>query len=434
MLKHIAIVLVAAAAPLAAGSSGSAGQREPPPALRAGAARVDITPAADAALPMSGYASRTDGFSAIHDNLHARAIVVEDGRGGRAAIVTLEIIGVHEALWQAATARLEREAGIPRDHILLAAVHTHAAPTLAPTATMTPAEAQQRAEYSRKVEDAVVAAVKSARGALQPATIGYGLGKAHVNTNRRARNGEGGWMLGNNPDGVSDKTVAVIRFDNMKGEPIAVVTNYSVHATVLGAANRQISGDLAGAASRAVERHYGGAVVAPWTSAAAGDQDPLYRVGTDFRNVTALGQILGDEAIKTADGIRTSSPRARIVGKQTVVSCPGKRTTQNPAPGKPYTFEDADAVPLRLSLLAINDIAFAGVSGEVLTNIGLRLKRESPFNRTVMVTHCNGSAGYLPDDAAYEQVSYEITASRVKPGCAERAIVDGFLEMMSALF
>lgn len=89
---------------------------------------------------------------------------------------------------------------------------------------------------------------------------------------------------------------------------------------------------------------------------------------------------------------------------------------------------------IRLSLLVIKDIAIAGVSGEVLTNISLRLKRESPFNRTVMVTHANGSSGYLPDDAAYDQVSYEITATRVKRGCAENAIVNGFLEMMSPFF
>lgn len=434
MLKHVSLWLLALATPFTCGLQASAGQREESPsALRAGAARVVITPAPDAALPMSGYASRTEGFTAVHDNLHARAIVLGDAGGPRAAIVTLEIIGVHEAFWDRVTARLQRETGIARDHILLAAVHTHAAPTLAAAAGTAPEAAQQRAEYSRTVEDAVVAAVRNAQGALQPARIGFGGGRAHVNTNRRARNGEGGWMLGNNPDGVSDKTVAVVRLDNLKGEPIAVLTNYSVHATVLGSANRQISADLPGAASRAVERHYGGGVVAPWTSGAAGDQDPLYRVGTDFRNVTALGHILAEEVIRVADDI-TPSPRARIVGMQKMVTCPGKRTVQSPARNKPYIVEDADPVPIRLSLLVINDVAFAGVGGEVLTNIGLRLKHESPFNRTMMVTHCNGSSGYLPDDAAYEQVSYEITAARVKPGCAEGAIVNGFLEMMARLF
>jgi len=47
-----------------------------------------------------------------------------------------------------------------------------------------------------------------------------------------------------------------------------------------------------------------------------------------------------------------------------------------------------------------------------------------------MVTHANGSSGYIPNDAAFEQVSYEITTSRLKPGCAENAIVNGFLNLM----
>ena len=82
----------------------------------------------------------------------------------------------------------------------------------------------------------------------------------------------------------------------------------------------------------------------------------------------------------------------------------------------------------------LNDVAIAGVSGEVLTNISLRLKKESPFTRTMMVTHCNGSSGYIADDAAYDQVSYEIITTRVKRGYAEHAIVNGFVEMMSEVF
>ena len=54
----------------------------------------------------------------------------------------------------------------------------------------------------------------------------------------------------------------------------------------------------------------------------------------------------------------------------------------------------------------------------------------TPFTRTMMVTHANGSSGYLPDDDAYKNVSYEIVTSRVKPGCAEAAIVNGLVEMI----
>jgi neutral ceramidase len=419
-------VLLAFQAPPSPSGSPQAG------VLRAGAAKGDITPVPDAALPMSGYGSRTDGFKAIHDPLNVRAIVVDDG-ATQAAVIGCEVIGISATFWEEIVTRLTTETKIPRDHILLASVHTHAAPAIGTYDEPAEGEvAKRRAEYVRKFEDAIVAAVRHAQAGLQPAKVGFGTGKANVNTNRRAPDGSGGWMLGSNPDDVSDKTVAVIKFERPSGEPIAIFTNYAVHGTVLGPANLQISADLPGAISRVVESHYRDAVVSPWTSGAAGDQDPIYRVGTDFKNVAALGQLVGEEVIRVADGIKTSS-RGHIRGLQKVVTCPGKRTVQTPGSGE-YKTEDADPVAIRLSLLVINDLAIAGVSGEVLTNIGLRLKRDSPFNRTILVTHCNGSSGYLPDDAAYDRLSYEVIATHVKRGCADNAIVDGLVDMMSTLF
>jgi neutral ceramidase len=419
-ISDILILWISAAALTAAETGG----------LRAGAAKVDITPAADASLQMSGYASRTAGFKGVHDDLSARAIVVDDG-ATQAAIVSCEVIGLSNAFWEKMTERIMHETGISRDNLMLASVHTHAAPS---TGVYGGGQlAPNQAAWVAKLENAILESVRQAKARLQPARIGFGTGTAKVNTNRRARNGEGGWMLGNNPDGVSDKTVAVIKFETLDGKPIAILSNYGVHGTVLGPNNLQISSDLPGATSRYVEQHYGGKAISLWTSGTAGDQDPIYRVGTDFQNVAALGAILGEEVARVADAIKATS-RARIHGMQRVVTCPGKRTVQAPGPGREYKFEDSDPVPIRLSFLVINDIAIAGVSGEVLTNIGLRLKRESPFNRTIMITHCNGSSGYLADDAAYDQVSYEILTTRAKRGCAEGAIVNGLLDMMGQLF
>jgi hypothetical protein len=78
----------------------------------------------------------------------------------------------------------------------------------------------------------------------------------------------------------------------------------------------------------------------------------------------------------------------------------------------------------------LSNIALAGVSGEVFTKIYWRLEKGSPFSHTVMITHANGSSGYIPDDAAFDDVSYEITTSHLKPGCAETGIVNGFLTLL----
>jgi hypothetical protein len=255
-------------------------------------------------------------------------------------------------------------------------------------------------------------------------------------------------VLGSNPQGVSDKTLAVVKFDALDGKPIAFLINYPVHAVVMSAANLDVSGDLAGATSRYVERHYGceepgrprsdagSALSAPvpgttpiaiWTSGAAGDQNAISLArASDFTMVEGLGRLLADEAIRVAAKIRTS-PRGRLRAAQTVVTCPGQKASGTP---QQYKFEDAEPANIRLSLVLLNDIALAGVSGEVLTSIGLRLKRESPLAHTIMVTHANGLSGYIPDDAAYDQVSYEILSSRFKRGCAENAIVGGFLDMI----
>jgi hypothetical protein len=66
-----------------------------------------------------------------------------------------------------------------------------------------------------------------------------------------------------------------------------------------------------------------------------------------------------------------------------------------------------------------------------MTMINEHLKKQAGSVHTVMVTHANGSSGYIPDDAAFEQISYEITTSHLKPGCAENAIVNGLVQMMS---
>jgi hypothetical protein len=149
--------------------------------------------------------------------------------------------------------------------------------------------------------------------------------------------------------------------------------------------------------------------------------------------VDGWGRVLGEESVRVANNITTMSPQASIVSSQRVISCPGRRLEPGTRPRADYKWEDAtDPVNIRLSLVRLNNVALTGVSGEVFTHIYQRLKRESPLNDTVMVTHANGSSGYIPSDDSFEPVSYEVTTSRLKPGCAESGIVNGLLEMMGA--
>jgi neutral ceramidase len=88
---------------------------------------------------------------------------------------------------------------------------------------------------------------------------------------------------------------------------------------------------------------------------------------------------------------------------------------------------DADPVDISLGLIMINDIALADVTGEVFTDISQKLKKESLFDRTAMVTLSRGSIGYIPSESSYLLPSAMAANNRIKPGCAEHAIVEAFV-------
>ncbi len=90
-------------------------------------------------------------------------------------------------------------------------------------------------------------------------------------------------------------------------------------------------------------------------------------------------------------------------------------------------------VDIRLGVLRVGDVTIGAVNAEVFNPIAQRLKRESPYKATMMATLTNGSArsGYIPDDASFGKQTFEVLSSRLQPGCAESAIVNGLLDLMA---
>ncbi|MCE5249786.1 neutral/alkaline non-lysosomal ceramidase N-terminal domain-containing protein [bacterium] len=397
--------------------------------LSAGCAKVNITPRTP--IPMSGYASRKDPFKGVHDELFARAVVFGDGEH-KAAIITADIIGLSHDFWKKTTERIERETGIRQEYIMLCAVHNHGGPD---TAVYTRNPAPGVIEYVRALEDSLVSAVKQASASLKPVSVGVGKGECLMNINRRARHPDGSIALGRNPYGPCDHEVGVVRIDDSRGNPVSILFNWPCHGTVLGPENYLITGDWPGSAERFVETKMGGNCVAPVTIGASGDINPIYGPHIDFEvvkwysyGVDSIGMILGEEAMRVA---RETTPRpgGSISASQRVVSLPRKTDDsklQQPDVGA------SDDLNVRLTVLKVGDIVFAGVSGELFNEIGTALKKQSPYAFTFVVTHCNGSSGYLITDKAYEEGGYEAKSTRVKAG-AEKVLRENLLEMIHEL-
>jgi Neutral/alkaline non-lysosomal ceramidase, N-terminal len=399
--------------------------------LTAGAAKLDITPANLTALNPIGGGT----FSRVHDPIFVRVLVLNDGTT-ETALISADLIEAGEMT--PVRRRIERELGIPFDHILITATHAHNAPRIGRVSPGSLAHdgGPESMAYTELVYDAMAEALRQARASAQPARFGLGAGTADVNVNRDEY-ADGRWFLGFNPDGPSDKTLWVIKFETLTGDPIAVLINYAVHSTVTLWTN-EVSGDLAGAATRYVEEQFGG--VALWTLGPAGDQDPRIALGKAtgdadrdrafaFKAMDAQGLIVGAEAVRVARGIKQLTSTARLAAAERVVECPCKKGVDVMDDMKQ---EDVPFVNLRLSLLLLNQIALAGVSGEVVTSIYWRLKKESPLTSTILISITNDRIGYIPEDAAFDRPTHEVNGCPILRGYAEDAIVTGLTAMIES--
>ena len=431
-------------------TSDPAGSHDAPP-LRAGAAKVDVTPA-PGQLP--------ERFLGVLDRIHVRALVLDDGRT-RVALVSVDVIGIETGLWREVAGRVEAETGITAERLLLFASHTHSVP----------------AQLGAGFVDAIVAAVRRALAVLRPATLAVGSGACHVNVNRNLFDPvTHQWREGRNDQGPSDKTVTVLRVDDATGAPVAVLFHYAVHAVVTGLLDL-ISADIPGAASRHLEEALGNDAVALWASGCAGDQNPVfYQQTLDLRALriaehaargvdisdemppggdgldrddpvvqrlmgeqrtiaTALGVVLAEEVLSVVRD-RTDTPRStlRLASRQQVVHAPGRRRTDSGRAGRPGTYVDADPVPLRVGMLRLGDVAVGSVDAELFTEIGQRFRRESPAKHSVIVTLGNGRspAGYVASDTAGGFHTFEVLSSRLQPGRAETLITSTLVDLWHA--
>ena len=425
-----------------------AAQTPVPPSIRVGAAKVDVTPSEN---------ERPKNNLGVLDRLYARAIVLDNGVTGT-ALITVDVGAIPDPLWQTVSGQIEKELGIPPARVFLTATHTHSA------------GGQRGTNYSQKI----VEAVRLAKQKLTPARIGYGTGVSYINVNRQIVDPKTGrWWEGANYDGRSDKTVAVVKFEGLDGSPIAVYYNYAVHAVLAGQLD-QISADIPGAASRYIEDSFDDRVVALWSSGAAGDQNPIYyqqtydlreirvkdyaKRGVDISNamppggeglnrsdptvarlmnqqrqmVSSMGQFLGEEVMHVMRGIERTETAVRLHGSVANIRCPGRERTNEGRAGFEGTYKAAGPVEMRLGLLRIGDVMIGAVNAEVFNPIAQRLKRESPYNATMMVTLTNGAArsGYIPDDESFGKYTFEVLSSRLQPGCAESSIVNGILTLI----
>ena len=138
-----------------------------------------------------------------------------------------------------------------------------------------------------------------------------------------------------------------------------------------------------------------------------------------------LGTLLGEEVVHVFRTVKTSPSGTPIKTHFETLALPGKENNRD-KDGKLPTKE------LNVTVARIGDVGFVGVGCELLTEVGMAIKADSPFKHTFMITHCNGGAGYLPPKHLYKEGGYEIDSTGFGPEAAD-ILVKNAVRMLNEL-
>lgn len=398
--------------------------------LRAGLARIDITPSTPVML--AGYASRKELSQGVHDRLFARAIAFERSPG-RLVLVAVENCGFYGGTAEPLREAVLAASGLKPSELFLCATHTHSAPALGLDGQRSHSN---NVHYTQALQGRLVEVVRQALQNLSPMEVGAGVGSSPVGVNRRevvADKASGSKVvLGRNPTLMTDREVQVLKLTRPDTQrPAAVLFAYGTHSTALGGRNYLISGDVHGLAAGFVERYYGSGATAVGFAGASGDIDPWYRVLSGFKTNNGwmpepilLGTLLGEEVVHVSDGTGRALTNTEVRTARKTVYLPAKGQAADSAAGA--------TAPMNVTVARLGDIAFVGWGGEVFNSIGKVVKDRSPFRQTYVLTHCNGAAGYVPTSASYPEGGYEVQSSPFAAG-ADAVLIQETLDLLTGL-
>jgi hypothetical protein len=240
-----------------------------------GIARTVITP--NEPTWMAGYASRTSPSEGKLHDLWAKALLLEDARGNRSLLITMDILGVSKDFSDEVRSLINRKYKLDNSQIILSSSHTHSGPVISRALKyiypMTDQDWKVVDKYTEQLKEKLVVLVGQAMKNLQPAHIYTQNGITRFQVNRR-NNMENSITPTTELKGPNDYAVPVIKIESPDKQLLAVIFGYACHPTTLSI--NMFSGDYAGFAQLELEKRYPG-VTAMFFQGAGADQNPLPR-------------------------------------------------------------------------------------------------------------------------------------------------------------
>jgi neutral ceramidase len=427
--------------------------------LRAGAAVANVTP--PLGIEING-GTRPVIATYVHDELHARALVLDDG-SRRLAWVVVDNCLLPRPLCDAAKNLIEEHTRIPATNVCISATHAHSAGSVA-GAHLSEPDAEYALWLTRRIGDAVRIAVDR----LAPAEIAWGSGSVpqHVfcrritvkpgvtYTNLLGQTGDRAKMNWSSPEpaidgdfaGPTDPEVAFVSVRHADGRPLALLANYSLHY-VGGVGPGHLSADYYGVFCDRMTALLGAEnqdppFVALLSNGTSGDinnndfrqtrprqapYEQIHRVADDvarevaramkplvYRREVALQSSATELRLRVRKPSTAEVERARgIVG--------GRDRSELRAWTEIYARETViladypDELSLPLQVFRVGDLAIAQWPGEIFAATGLDLKTRSLLRPLFNISLANGWFGYIPPPEQHALGAYETWRGRTSP-------------------
>jgi len=346
--------------------------------LKAGVARIDLTPPLELNCPLGGYGERMNRpAQGVHDRIFAKALVLADGEK-KFVLVTADLLGFPPAVKPTLVGRLEAD-GWAAEQIMLLASHSHTSIEMNAINPANTFNLPQIGIYNPRVFDFVMERLEQVIGDAQRELAPVSIGTSSIKLE--------GWNRNRRGSEAIDKDLTLTRIDTADGKPLAVLVNFTAHPTFMSAKDMLFSAGWPGHLQRTLESLIGDGVTAMYFNGAEGDQSPVGRPDagpSHWERSERFGRDLGIVAWKQWQ--QTSvSPEAAFAYHRHTIALPER--TWHPdfmkTGGAEYGLSeeglkqmlprmfpsDVDSVSLR-----IGELLIVGIPGEMAASLGMQIK------------------------------------------------------------
>ena len=446
-----------------------------PPGLKGSMAQMNITPPVGGRLAGHFYEIFSTG---IHDSLWAKAMVLQQG-DEKFAFVFCDLIGLTQNISTSARKLASGKTGIPVKNILIAAAHSHTGPLFygfqhtyfhSKAIASDGIDQHERIDYPNFLIHQIEKAIVAANRGLKPIEMEAGVGEQeNLSFNRRYYMKDGTVLFNPGPlnpniagpAGPIDPAVGILLIRDPKSKKYeGGLTVFAMHADCIG--GTEISADYPYYLEQTLKKKFGKKFIPAFSLGPSGDindinvkkDQPIY----SDSNTEKIGETLGKTVIKTIPKLKViTTPSFAMLSSKIFLplQIPTReqidsakelinnlyKVSQTGAYIKNAVGESGDflkrvemskylalknqkpSVQVEVQVFRIDSqTAIVGLPGELFVELGLAIKKRSPFKNTIVMTVCNDKTSYIPTKKAFKEGSYEVTNSIIKPGGGEMLV------------